>query len=148
MSAKDKQVGGGHYKDFAIQPVEFITRNNLGFLEGCVIKRMCRWQAKGGVEDLRKAIHEIELLIEEQPKQDTAPPDRLLAAQKGAPAANSFIPPYACPEGCDWPTGAQDGIRVLVWRPRKPLGSATQLYGWVEIGFMWGGELVPHGDVI
>lgn len=64
MSALNKQEGGGHYKDFTIQPVEFIERNNIGFLEGCVIKRMCRHDAKNGAEDLRKAIHEIELLLE------------------------------------------------------------------------------------
>lgn len=57
------QEGGSHYKDFEIQPIEFITRNRLGFIEGCVIKRMCRHGAKNGVEDLRKAIHEIECLI-------------------------------------------------------------------------------------
>jgi hypothetical protein len=64
MSALDKQEGGSHYKDFAIQPIVFIHENKLGFLEGCVIKRMCRWQNKAGIADLRKAIHEIELLIE------------------------------------------------------------------------------------
>ncbi len=58
------QVGGSHYKGMPIQPVEFITRNKIGFLEGCVIKRVCRWRAKDGVQDLRKAIHELELLIE------------------------------------------------------------------------------------
>lgn len=62
------QVGGAHYKDMEIQPVEFITKNGLGFLEGCVIKRVCRWKAKDGVQDLRKAIHEIELLIEMEAK--------------------------------------------------------------------------------
>ena len=60
----DVQVGGDHYRDMRIQPVTFITENGLGFLEGCVIKRMCRWRAKGGIEDLRKAMHEIELLID------------------------------------------------------------------------------------
>ena len=64
MSALDKQVAGSHYKNMAIQPVEFITRNGIGFLEGCVIKRVCRWRAKDGVQDLQKAIHELELLIE------------------------------------------------------------------------------------
>lgn len=58
------QVGGAHYKDFVIQPVEFITRNKLGFLEGCVIKRICRFRAKNGREDLEKIKHEIDLLIE------------------------------------------------------------------------------------
>jgi len=58
------QVGGNHYKNFAIQPVEFIEKNDLSFLEGCVIKRVCRHNAKAGAEDLRKAIHELQLLIE------------------------------------------------------------------------------------
>jgi len=63
-AATETQIGGTHYKDFAIQPAEFITRNRIGFLPGCVIKRMCRYQKKNGLEDLRKAIHEIELMIE------------------------------------------------------------------------------------
>jgi hypothetical protein len=58
------QVGGEHYQNFPIQPVEFITANKLNFLEGCIVKRICRHRNKNGVEDLRKAIHEIELLIE------------------------------------------------------------------------------------
>ena len=72
MSALDTQVGGDHYKDCAIQPVEFITKNNLSFLEGCVIKRVCRYKAKNGKEDLLKAIHELQLLIElEYPETTT-----------------------------------------------------------------------------
>lgn len=60
----DTQIAGSHYKDLPIQPVEFITKNKLGFLEGCVIKRLCRWRKKDGIQDLQKAIHEIQLLIE------------------------------------------------------------------------------------
>jgi hypothetical protein len=63
MSALDTQVAGSHYQ-MAIQPVEFITRNNLTFLEGCVIKRVCRHRRKAGKEDLLKAIHELQLMIE------------------------------------------------------------------------------------
>jgi len=62
------QVAGGHYKDMAIQPVEFIHRNNIGFIEGCAIKYQCRWRLKGGVEDLKKARHFIDILIEEEAK--------------------------------------------------------------------------------
>ena len=58
-----KQVGGNHYKDFKFQPIGFIHANRLGFLEGCVVKRICRYKAKGGIEDLKKIQHEIELLI-------------------------------------------------------------------------------------
>ena len=63
-TALDTQIGGEHYKKHAIQPVEFITKNALGFLEGCVIKRICRYEDKNGLEDLKKAKHEIDLLIE------------------------------------------------------------------------------------
>ena len=65
MSAKDTQVGGEHYQ-LAIQAIEYILANDIGFCEGNVIKYMTRWKEKGGVEDLRKAKHYIELLIESQ----------------------------------------------------------------------------------
>lgn len=58
------QEGGGHYKDMAIQPVQFIHANAIGYFEGNVIKYVSRWRAKNGVEDLRKARHYLDLLIE------------------------------------------------------------------------------------
>ena len=64
MSALDVQTGGSHYKDLKIQPVEYIHANGLGFCEGSVIKYITRWRAKNGVEDLKKARHFIDLLIE------------------------------------------------------------------------------------
>ena len=63
-SALNVQEGGDHYKNLKIQPVEFIEANGIPFLEGCVIKRMCRHGSKAKAEDLRKAIHEIKLLLE------------------------------------------------------------------------------------
>ena len=62
--ASQIQIGGGHYRDFAIQPSEFIHRNGLGFLEGNVIKYVCRHARKNGLQDLQKARHYIDLLIE------------------------------------------------------------------------------------
>jgi hypothetical protein len=64
MSALDIQTGGSHYKDLKIQPVEYIHANDLGFCEGSVIKYITRWRAKNGIEDLKKARHFIDLLIE------------------------------------------------------------------------------------
>ena len=64
MTAIEKQIGGKHYKDMAIQPVEYIHRNGLGFCEGNVVKYVSRWREKGGAEDLLKARHFIDLLIE------------------------------------------------------------------------------------
>jgi len=61
-SALDVQVGGGHYKNMVIQPVEFITKNNLGYIEGCIIKYICRYKNKNGKQDLDKIIHFVELL--------------------------------------------------------------------------------------
>ena len=63
-SALDVQIGGGHYKSYAIQPVEFIHKNKIPYIEGCAIKYLCRWREKGGIEDLKKVKHYIDLLIE------------------------------------------------------------------------------------
>jgi hypothetical protein len=70
-SASSKQVGGDHYKDLPIQPVEYCQRNGLGFCESSVVKYVSRYKAKNGVEDLRKARHFLDLLIEMREK-DTA----------------------------------------------------------------------------
>jgi len=64
MSAFDKQIAGNHYKNFVIQPTEFIHKNGIGFVEGSVIKYVCRYKNKNGIEDLKKAIHYLELMIE------------------------------------------------------------------------------------
>ena len=64
MSANETQVGGDHYKDRKIQPWDFITANNMGFLEGNVIKYVSRHKEKHGVEDLKKARHYLDKLIE------------------------------------------------------------------------------------
>ena len=65
------QVAGSHYKDMPIQPVEFIHANALGYFEGNVVKYISRWRKKGGMDDLRKAKHYVELLIELEIKNAT-----------------------------------------------------------------------------
>lgn len=65
-SALDVQVGGRHYKDMAIQPIEFIMANGLGFCEGNAVKYVTRWKSKNGIEDLKKAIHYLQMLIEQE----------------------------------------------------------------------------------
>lgn len=64
MKATDHQEGGSHYKTFVIQPVEFIHKNNIPFIEGNIIKYVLRHRSKNGIEDLKKAKHYIDLLIE------------------------------------------------------------------------------------
>lgn len=60
----DIQIGGGHYKDMAIQPLEYCLANNIPFVEGNVIKYVSRHRKKGGKEDIKKAIHMLEVLLE------------------------------------------------------------------------------------
>ena len=64
MSSYDKQVGGNHYKDMAIQPSEFVNKNKMLFAEGNAIKYICRHNNKGGKQDLEKAKHYIDMIIE------------------------------------------------------------------------------------
>lgn len=64
MSANEIQVGGDHYKAKAIQPWDYIISNDLGYLEGNIIKYVSRWKNKNGVEDLKKAQHYLAKLIE------------------------------------------------------------------------------------
>jgi hypothetical protein len=62
--ADDTQVGGSHYKDKAIQPWDYIIANDLGYLEGNVVKYVSRWKNKNGIEDLKKAQHYLAKLLE------------------------------------------------------------------------------------
>jgi hypothetical protein len=62
--ANAQQVGGSHYKSKAIQPWDYIASNQLGYLEGNVVKYVSRWKDKGGLEDLKKAQHYLTKLIE------------------------------------------------------------------------------------
>ena len=66
MSARDYQIGGDHYKGIGIQPIEYIMANNLDFCEGNVIKYVSRWRQKNGLDDLLKAKHYLEFLIERE----------------------------------------------------------------------------------
>jgi hypothetical protein len=68
QAALDVQVGGAHYKNKRIQPVEFSYANNLNGLEASIVKRITRWRDKDGFQDLEKIKHEIDLLIELETK--------------------------------------------------------------------------------
>ena len=58
------QIGGTHYKAKPMQPWDYIAANNLGYFEGNIVKYVSRWRDKGGVDDLRKARHYLDKLIE------------------------------------------------------------------------------------
>lgn len=59
-----KQIGGHHYKDMSIQPIDFILANKLDFCEANAVKYICRWKQKNGIQDIDKAIHYLQILKE------------------------------------------------------------------------------------
>ena len=69
-SALSHQIGGDHYVNYPIQPIEYIHANKLGFIEGCVVKYVTRWKEKNGILDLQKAIQCLEILIELENKRN------------------------------------------------------------------------------
>lgn len=69
-NALDVQVGGAHYKQFPIQPIEYIHKNGLNYLEGNIIKYATRWRHKNGIEDLKKIKHYVDLIIEMEGLQE------------------------------------------------------------------------------
>lgn len=68
MSAFKEQIGGNHYKDFPIQPLDFIVKNNLNWYDGSIVKYACRHKVKGGAEDLKKIIHYAMMELEAEYK--------------------------------------------------------------------------------
>lgn len=72
-SPLETQEGGDHYRTLPIQPVQFIHANKIPYLEGNVIKYVTRWRDKGGLADLRKARHYIDMLIELEKDHDPKP---------------------------------------------------------------------------
>jgi len=70
ISVFDEQVGGDHYQKLKIQPMEYILQNDLGFVEGCVVKYVSRYKFKNGIEDLKKARQNLDFLIEHLERLD------------------------------------------------------------------------------
>jgi len=66
MKDKAKQIGGNHYKDMKIQPLDFIIQNEIPYIEGNIIKYVSRYKAKNGLQDLEKAMHYLEILIDNE----------------------------------------------------------------------------------
>ncbi len=64
MSALNDQIGGNHYRTMEIQPITFCQKNKLGYAESLAIKYICRHGSKNGRQDIEKAIHCLQLLLE------------------------------------------------------------------------------------
>lgn len=60
----NKEVGGTHYKNMKMQPIELIVKANLNFIQGCIVKYVTRYKNKNGKEDIEKAIHNAQLAID------------------------------------------------------------------------------------
>lgn len=71
MSAMDTQVAGSHYKDMAIQPMEYSMANGLDACQHTIIKYVSRFRSKGGIQDLEKARHVLDMLIEFEQRKDS-----------------------------------------------------------------------------
>jgi hypothetical protein len=71
MQSLQTQVGGTHYKDKKIQPIEYILANNMNYIEGNIVKYITRYKDKNGVEDLVKIRQYIDILIEHLNNEDT-----------------------------------------------------------------------------
>ena len=63
-AARQTQIGGDHYSKMNIQPIDFITQNKLSFIQGNIIKYICRYKDKNGLQDLKKAQHYMNMLLE------------------------------------------------------------------------------------
>jgi hypothetical protein len=101
---EDRQVGGSHYKTMAIQPSEFIVRNELNWYEGNAVKYICRHHMKNGKQDLEKAIHYLQLAMDyyypEKEKQDP-PEEKELWVDKGIPT-DMYADKKLIPEDQPW----------------------------------------------
>ena len=70
LKPSEYQVAGTHYRDMPIQPGTFVRKNGIGWYEGNAIKYICRYKQKGGIEDIKKAIHYLQLILEENDNTD------------------------------------------------------------------------------
>jgi Protein of unknwon function (DUF3310) len=85
LSANNKQIAGSHYKS-KMECWDYILANDLGYLEGTAIKYITRWKKKNGVEDILKAIHFLEKLVEvEKAKQQAVDLDGVMQVWQGKP---------------------------------------------------------------
>lgn len=91
MTANETQVAGDHYKDKAIQPWDYIVGNNLGYLEGCIVKYVSRYREKNGLEDLNKAKHFLDKLIEVESARTTPQISRQELLKEILPGVNELF---------------------------------------------------------
>ena len=104
MSANDKQIAGTHYKRYGdLQPWDVVLKWNLGYLEGTALKYIARWRDKGGIDDIKKAIHFLEKLVETETPHGTIHNQKSqLAAAGQSSSVGSTYPGYIVPGQTGW----------------------------------------------
>jgi hypothetical protein len=121
-SALDTQVGGDHYSKLAIQPAEYCYANRIPFMEGCAIKYLTRWRDKGGIADLEKARHFIDMLIEfEERKPKARNPAAVSAVHSDAKTTTCCDESVQCDHKWTWNPGSGDtfcGTCLVNFDPR------------------------------
>jgi len=150
MSALEDQPGGDHYRKHKIQPIEYITANELGFIEGNIVKYATRHQDKGGAADVRKIIHYAQLLLElkygePQCQVDTTPstlPPSRKPRGRSKSARNETKPDMTSnePEKSTKETDSTSTIDALLRR----VAATNQAIG----GFDPGTQTVPKGTLM
>ena len=92
MNANEKQYGGDHYKKYGdLQPWDVVIAWKLGYLDGTALKYIARWKDKNGLEDLRKAIHFLEKLIETEEKKNNNGSKSLPIGSTEVPSTDSQL---------------------------------------------------------
>ena len=121
--ATDRQVGGNHYASLAIQPMEYALKNDLNYAQANSIEYITRYKSKGGIEDLRKAIHCIELLIEHEMQKGEE------SLQKAAEIAKEIIDDMAFKHG--FPLRKDENSRIDIIGQN---GNDAAFYEWALEG--------------
>jgi hypothetical protein len=125
MSANDTQISGNHYKGKTVQPWDYIAANNLGYFEGNVVRYISRWRDKGGVDDLRKAKHYIEKLIElETQVKDEYKSERLILPTDDGPLWITW-------DGDPCPVDAETKVEVMLISGQVLNGTADEFF-WTD----------------
>lgn len=167
MSALDTQIGGGHYKGMKIQPMEYSMANGLDACQHTAIKYISRFRDKGGIQDLEKAKHCIDMLIEFEQQKVRDGVEQSLSAEcyswidhtRGAdcPVADDKMVEvlYRDSVWSTWRAGNIDWLKVWRYRPASPAArlevDETDPYGPrdAEGWYAWNGDetMRPAGEV-
>lgn len=125
----DIQVGGSHYKNMAIQPVEYCHKNRMGGIESSIIRYICRWREKNGLEDLAKIPHYIDLLMVLEPESTGWVMARKNAMERGVlPVVEQTIPWGVFTVRNNLGEVESDVVRLIsTWRDTEKFGKLLEI---------------------